>query len=164
MSQAKAPKGHGLQAYVLSSKQAVVTRLRDAMKVIEREIEAADGIYPLGKLTQRELCERAGVKQATLQKPTHRETTLVEVNGWLARVAESMRTSKQVHKVVTDRIEGLKQRNADLMQRYHESELELIDAKDRIAKLEAQIASLTTNDRSRVTSIKVAQARRGTRQ
>ena len=159
MSAAVTRNGRALQAYALASKQGVVKRLRDAMSAIEREIDASEGVYPRGKLTQKELCARAGVTQATLQKATHKGTTLVEVNAWLDRVAKAIRTSKAVGKVVTDKIEGLKQRNADLMQRYHECELELVDAKDRISKLESQIESLAAQGQGRITSISAARSR-----
>lgn len=65
--------------------QAMLQRLRKAMRDIEAEIATHHGIYPYnhGRVTQSELCRRADVKKATLQTPLHKDTTRVEVIEWL---------------------------------------------------------------------------------
>jgi hypothetical protein len=73
---------HGTAA----AREKVVRRLRDTMRTIEDEAAANDGIYPQGKLTQVQLCQRAGISPATLQKATHKSSTLVEVKAWLQRM------------------------------------------------------------------------------
>lgn len=57
----------GLIAFAKKRTQAVVTKLRASMKTIEAEIDAHEGIYPLngGKLSQAELCRRAGISNVT---------------------------------------------------------------------------------------------------
>jgi len=149
-----------LQAYAQASKRQLVKRVRAAMVTISAEIEAAEGIYPFGKLTQKEVCVRAGITQSALQKPTHRNSTLLEVNEWLKQIAEAMRTSKSVRKVVNNKLVMLQERNADLKQQAHECELALIDANAKIAELKLQIASLTTPRQSQVTSIEAVRVRR----
>lgn len=78
----------GLIAFAKKRNQAVVTKLRASMKTIEAEIDAHEGIYPLngGKLSQAELCRRAGISNVTLSTPAHRDTTHKMVEAWLARV------------------------------------------------------------------------------
>jgi len=156
----KALNREKLDAYAQASRRRLIKSVRDAMSTITKEIEASDGIYPYGKLTQREICVRAGITQAALQKPTHKNTTLVEVNAWIKQTAEAMRTSKSVRKVVNGKLEMLKQRNADIKQKYHECELRLIDANAQIAKRDAQIAVLTAARESQITSIETARKRR----
>ena len=65
--------------------EAALARLHKAMRDIEAEIAAHHGIYPFnhGRVTQSELCRRADVKKATLQNPLHKDTTRVEIMGWL---------------------------------------------------------------------------------
>jgi len=160
--------GSALLAHAAASRDAVIRRLREAMRTIERELDLAGGLYPRGKLTQAELCRRASVRQATLQKRTHRDSTLREVNAWLGRVAIAIRTSKSVKAAVFARVESLRDANAALMQRYHEAELELIDARSEMDRLTSRVEELEESHRrgiaernDRITSI--AEARRRTR-
>ena len=69
--------------------EAAVTRLHKAMRDIEAEIAAHQGIYPFnfGRVTQSELCRRADVKKATLQNLVHKDTTRVEIMVWLDGVS-----------------------------------------------------------------------------
>ena len=163
------PRTAGLAAHAAKSKEEVIRRLREAMRDIESEIAAAGGIYPHngGKLTQKELCVRAKVEQPTLQKPTHKTTTLVEVNGWLARAAAGMRTRKQVKKTISSAMELLRSRNRELMQAMHEHELELIEARSeastlrlRVTELENHIQTIVSRDGERVASMAAARRRR----
>lgn len=39
----------------------VARKIREAMAVSDQEIRTNEGIYPNGKLNQREICRRAGV-------------------------------------------------------------------------------------------------------
>jgi len=137
-----------LRAHASDVRHKTVVRLRETMRTIEAELKSTDSIYPHGKLNQRELCRRAGISQATLQKPAHRNTTLLEVNVWLARVAKPMRTKGAVHATAAARVQTLRDLNRDLMQHYHESELELVDALDRIARLEARLSMTSANGNS----------------
>lgn len=159
MSDASRASVEMLRAHAQASKKRVATDVRAAMKLIEEEIEEAGGIYPFGKLTQRELCRRAGITQATLQKSTHKTTTLISVNAWLERIADGLRTSTSVRKRVNTNLEALKKRNSDLKQEYHECELRLIDANNEIARLKDQIAALSAVD-GRVTSITAGRDRK----
>lgn len=72
--------------------QAMLQRLHKAMREIEAEIAAHQGVYPYnhGRVTQSELCRRADVKKATLQTPLHKDSTRVEVLRWLDTLAETL--------------------------------------------------------------------------
>src|SRR5690349_8762695 len=110
--------------------ERVVTALRKAMSQIEVEIEQSDGIYPYnaGRLSQAELCRRAGVANVTLQNPSHKTSTLVEVNKWLKLIrAKVVSGRKSVRRAVTDRVENLKQEFHQLATNYNISRLEVAD-------------------------------------
>jgi chromosome segregation ATPase len=132
----------GLAAYAAAARETTVRQLRDAMKLIEDEIANPDGIYPHGTLTQSELCRRANVKPSALQKKTHKATTLVEVNEWLARIARAFRTKKTANRNMTAKLDELREQNRLLMQQFHENELDLNEARNEIRALKARIAVL----------------------
>jgi hypothetical protein len=129
------------------------------MAAIEAEIDANDGVYPhnSGRLSQAELCRRANVSQKTLQNPSHRLTTLVEVNAWLKRVRRRMLVGRRsVRRAVTEQVDHWKDEYKKIATHYNVSRLEVADlevklqAKDaelvragtRIAALEAEIRGL----------------------
>ena len=77
--------------------EAALERLRRAMRDIEADVHANKGIYPFnyGRVTQSELCRRADVKKATLQNPVHKETTRVEIMGWLDGLASTLTVTRE---------------------------------------------------------------------
>jgi len=118
--------------------EAALARLRKAMRDIEAEIAAHQGIYPFnyGRVTQSELCRRADVKKATLQNPLHKDTTRVEVMHWLDTLTEQLaRTRDGTRERVTEVADGLSAEVTRLMQALHAAE-------QRIAQLEAENAAL----------------------
>ena len=118
--------------------EAALARLHKAMRDIEAEIAAHQGIYPFnhGRVTQSELCRRADVKKATLQNPLHKDTTRVEIMGWLEGVsAQLAQTRDGTRERVTEVADGL----AAEVQRLTQA-LQL--AEQRIAQLEAENAAL----------------------
>jgi len=64
---------------------AVEAKVRAAMGLIEREIQANSGIYPAkgGAVTMNELARRAGISSATLVAPKHKALR-ASVDAWLA--------------------------------------------------------------------------------
>jgi hypothetical protein len=118
--------------------EAALARLHKAMLDIEAEIAAHQGIYPFnhGRVTQSELCRRADVKKATLQNPLHKDTTRVEIMGWLGGVsAQLAQTRDGTRERVTEVADGL----AAEVQRLKQA---LQVAEQRIAQLEAENAAL----------------------
>lgn len=124
-----------------------VEKLQKAMKDIELQIEQNEGIYPFngGRLTQAELCRRAGVSNIALQGPAHKLTTKLVVDSWLQRIkAGTVTGKKSVRKTVTGRAEAWKAQHGAIAQAYHKSQLERIDLLARIKTLENENEALRT--------------------
>lgn len=139
------PAPSGLIASAKKRTQAVVTKLRAAMKVIESEIDAHEGIYPLngGKLSEAEVCRRAGISNVTLSTPAHRDTTHKMVKAWLSRVKSSAVTGrKSVRRAVTDRADDWKRAHAAIAQSYRAAELEYLDMRGTVQQLQRSVQKL----------------------
>lgn len=144
--------------------QEVIAKLRKAMATIELEIEQNDGLYPYngGRITQAEVCRRAGVSKITLQGPAHKTSTKKLVNDWVVRVAAGAVTGKRsVRKTVTARADAWKEAHAAIANAYHLDKLKLIEAQRKIAELEAEVAALrellTTSAAGKVIALKARQ-------
>lgn len=111
--------------------QAMLQRLRKAMRDIEAEIAEHHGVYPFnhGRVTQSELCRRADVKKATLQTPLHKDTTRVEVIEWLDRLSVQLAGTREASR---ERVTAVADDLAE--------ELRAVQAE--LAKARAQIAAL----------------------
>ncbi len=111
--------------------QAMLQRLRKAMRDIEAEIAQHHGIYPFnhGRVTQSELCRRADVKKATLQTPLHKNTTRVEVIEWLDRLGAQLATNRDAKR---ERVTAVAD---DLAEELHALKTELAAAQAQIADL-----------------------------
>lgn len=136
----------GLLGHAKKRTQAVVTKLRAAMKAIESEIDEHEGIYPLngGKLNQAEVCRRAGISNVTLSTSAHRDTTHKMVDAWLTNIKKSTVTGrKSVRRAVTDRAEDWKRAHAAIAQSYRVAELEYLDMKGTMKKLETEVQRLS---------------------
>ena len=94
---------------------AFIAKLKAAMAAIELEIDQNEGLYPFngGRLTQAEVCRRAGVSNIALQGPAHKDTTKKLVDDWLLRVrAASVTGKKSVRRTVSSRAEAWKAQHA----------------------------------------------------
>jgi hypothetical protein len=131
----------------------VSIKLRNAMAVIESDIDNNDGIYPYnnGRLSMAEVCRRAGIHKITLQGNVHKNTTKTSLQEWLSVLnAKSVTGSKSVRKRVTETIDDWKSRYAELARSYNEMyAIEIVsrnakirDATDKIFELEAEIVKL----------------------
>lgn len=123
----------------------VVSRLRQAMKDIEKDVDENEGIYPYnkGRIDQSEVCRRAGVSKVTLQGPSHKLTTKQEVDDWVTRQKTSAVVgARRVRRKVTERVEGWKAHHEKIANQYHLAELELVEARRRIKELENENAIL----------------------
>jgi hypothetical protein len=119
------------------------------MNAIESEIHEHEGIYPLngGKLSQAEVCRRAGISNVTLSSSAHRETTHKMVDVWLKNIKMSTVTGrKNVRRAVTDRAEDWKRAHAAIAQSYRAAELEFLDMKSTIRNLEGEVRKLSSEN------------------
>ena len=126
----------GLQRHSTTVRNKVVDRIRLAMRSLEADLEC--GAVLRSKITQAELCRRAGIAKAALQKPSHRDSTLPEVRDWVARTA-AKKGSDETNAVKPDRISDLRLSLDETRQKFHEVELELVEAKDQIERLRSQL-------------------------
>lgn len=119
----------------------VKERIRLTMIRIEREIEENNGVYP-SRLSISEVCRRANVDRATLEKPTHKTSTLVEVARWIEKMHQRLpRDAKARRSAGTKRAETYKARLEAVCQQYQEAELEMVSLRREVENLKAQIAS-----------------------
>lgn len=115
------------------------------MAEIDRELDSNDGIYPKnkGRLTQAEVCRRAGIGEKTLQGKTHRTTTHLEVNKWLAtKKVLSAHTVRSARKSQGDQITTLKAALLEMGTNYLADQLRVIDLEHRVAELASENAAL----------------------
>jgi len=127
--------------------EAALTRLHNAMRDIEAEITAHHGIYPFnhGRVTQSELCRRADVKKATLQNPLHKDTTRVEIMGWLdALGAQLAHTRDGTRERVTEVADNLAAEVQRLTGALEAATQRLVGAERRIEQLATENAALRT--------------------
>lgn len=125
--------------YARHKHEKAAQKVKDAMRAIEADIESNDGIYPYssGRLSQAEICRRAGIDRKTLQKPSHRQTR-DEVSTWLREIKKKTdQGAKVVRKVVTDRVDKMKEAYNEIAQRYTEAELEYAEMLAENEKLKA---------------------------
>lgn len=137
-----------------------VKKIREAMQKIELDIEQNDGLYPFngGRLTQAELCRRAGVTNVALQGAAHKHTTRIMVEAWLKTVTAGITTGrKAVRRAVTDRAENWKAQHKAIGTAYHITVLEMIEMKRRILELEQENVALreqlTLRGKTKVTAL-----------
>ncbi len=136
----------GLLKHATGRTQEVVAKLRAAIKIVERELEEHEGIYPFnkGRLNQAEICRRAGISNVTLSTPAHRETTKKMVDAWLLATKNATASgSKSVRRAVTDRADNWKRAHATIAQSFRIAELELLDMKSTVKKLNVDIKNLS---------------------
>ncbi len=137
---------------------AVVTKIQQALRAIERDIEDNEGIYPYngGRLSLAEVCRRAGIHKVTIQSPKHRLTTRHLVEQWLSRTKTTLTTGKKVvRRNVADRANQWKEkfvRAARWIDQYHredtERAMELAELKAENRELRKEIIRLQTRQHS----------------
>lgn len=123
-----------------AAKEAIVKKVRTAMRLIDEEIAANDGVYPGGKINQREVCRRAGIHWQTLQQPSHKDSTRLEVSSWIE--AKANKTLQDTRKAVTNRAEHWKEQHQKVTTQIAIYEAEFGEKNSRIAELEADVAKL----------------------
>ena len=126
--------------------EAVVKKLRDTMVLIDKEIKANEGIYPGGKLNQRELCRRADVHYQTLQQPAHKDALKRDVDAWLE--SKTTKTVSDTRKAVSDRADHWKEQHQKVATQICIYEAELAEKDRRIAELEQMVIGLQEQNSS----------------
>lgn len=86
-----------LAAYHEAQMEETRRKIRDAMRSISDEIDAnPERIYPYanGRLTQSEICRRAGVSRSTPKQP-HQKVMAEEMRAFISRVKKRVPTSQK---------------------------------------------------------------------
>lgn len=145
MSEDVKRKAPWLLANAEKKRAATVKKLTDAMHAIELDIQTNDNIYPFngGTVNQTEVCQRAGIKNTLLQNPTHKETTKLMVDKWVADINKRLITGRRnVRKAVTARVDDWKAEHEKLLTSYiiDMHKLEVVEA--RVEELTMENAAL----------------------
>jgi len=134
-----------LLAHAKGRSSDLVKQLKKAMQAIELDIEKNDGLYPYngGRLTQAEVCRRAGIRNASLQGPRHKATTKLDVDAFVSRVKKGQVIgNKAVRQTVTGRADAWKEAHQRIGDAYHLTILRSEKLEHRIRELEAENQSL----------------------
>lgn len=135
----------GLLKHAADERDRVRAKISKAKGEIEQDIEENGGVYPYNKarVTQAELCRRAKIGMATLQGPTHKGSTRVEVNEWLAQLKLKVICGHRiVRKKVTDRSDAWQQAYQELQDGWAIAELERVEDAAHIRELEGKLADM----------------------
>lgn len=124
---------------------ATAVAIRNAMRAIELQIEANNGVYPYagGEVSTAEVLRRAGKSQALLQKPRHR-LVREEVGEWSLALRQKIKSgAKVVRRAVTERASSAEAALSAIRQRWVEAELEYVE---KVAELEERCRKLETEN------------------
>ena len=129
--------------------EAVVTAIRSAMKIIDQEVKANEGLYPHngGALSLNELARRAEVHATTLFGSKYKGLK-ADVDSWLAAIKSTgFVTRHEAQKSVIERVAQWRELYEALLRSHRKTELDLQEAthlleeaKTRTAQLEATLA------------------------
>ena len=139
-------------------RDATVKKLTEAMLAMELDIQANDNIYPFngGTVNQTEVCKRAGIRKTLLQSRTHKTTTKLKVDTWVATINQRIVTGRRnVRKAVTARVDDWKEEHEKLltsyiidMQKLECAEARITELMDENARLREQLAKPGSNVRA----------------
>ncbi|CAG9226152.1 hypothetical protein PSAB6_460007 [Paraburkholderia sabiae] len=130
-----------LLAFAQGRTTEVKRKLDKAMKDIELDIEANERIYPYngGRVTQAEVCRRAGIRKATLQGDAHKLTTKLVVNEFVARIRTlAIKGARSVRRNVTDRANYWKDAHRQIADAYRIDALRYEAGLTELEKLKAE--------------------------
>lgn len=134
-----------LLAFAKGRTTEVERKLAKAMEDIELDIEANERIYPYngGRVTQSEVCRRAGIRKATLQGKVHKLTTKLRVDEFVARIRTlAIKGAKSVRRNVTDRANYWKDAHREIADAYRIDALRYEVGLQGLKKLEAEVQPL----------------------
>jgi hypothetical protein len=138
-------KPDGLAANDKKRTAEVRKKLTLAMVKIRAEVMQAEMIYPenKGRLTQAEVCRRAGIRNVVLRGKQHITTTKVTVDEFVAEMQGLLLgTGKSAKRIITSRADDWKERHGKIAQAYHIDHLRLEAALKEIKRLEVENAKL----------------------
>lgn len=140
--------------------QQAYERVREAMRLIQQEMAANQGIYPQNKgaVSLAEVARRAGMHPVTFHKPNYQEL-IEEVKAWLHELKSgAIVGTKRVHKALGTRLQEWKQLYNDLLESHQISETDLARTNIRLKELEDECRELRKK-LSEATSLKVVPLR-----
>lgn len=129
----------------------LVGRLERAMATMAAEIQANDNLYPFnkGRVTQAEVCRRAGVNKVTLQNEIHKKTTRVKVDEWVKKTSSGIFTGRSsIRRAVSERVHLARLAEDGVKTQYHIARIELGDARRRVRELEADVERLKSDNQA----------------
>lgn len=138
-------KPEELSAHDKQRTEQVVKRFESAMTRIRAEIEASEMIYPenKGRLTQAEVCRRAGFGKGVLQGPKHKTTTKTTVDEFVSQMLVLMAgNGASARRLVSARANEWKDRHEKVARTCHLYVLRLEDALKRNRELEVENETL----------------------
>jgi hypothetical protein len=124
--------------------EAVVTAVQSAMRMIDQELEANDGIYPNngGALSLNELTRRADVHATTLFGKKYKGLKS-DVDKWLSRIKSTgVVTRLEAQKSVTKRIAEWRDLYEALLRSHRKTELDLQQTTHLLEEARATIAHI----------------------
>jgi hypothetical protein len=111
----------GLLRVAKDRSRRVVADVREAMALIEVELQKNDGLYlrNKGRLTMAEVCRRAGVHPITMMGATHKKTTRPMIQAWIRKVSKSMVVGRaSIRKTVAKSANDWKAKYMDLASQF----------------------------------------------
>jgi hypothetical protein len=121
-------------------------RVREAMRAIERDVIANDGIYPFckGLISLQEVLRRASLSKYVLEKKRH-ASLKAEVTTWVENATKkTLRGMKDIRPAVTQRSDDANEKIRAIQQAWHEAELEYIDMRSKFLEMEIENNRLKT--------------------
>lgn len=128
--------------------EAVVAAVRAAMKTIEKDIDAHDGIYPANKgaLSRNEVYRRAGIHNTTLYDDRYKSLR-ADLTAWFNKIKETSVTGRgRVRREISSRVADWRQRYEGVVNSHRKTELDLQEAERKLEAAEDSIAKLTKDN------------------
>lgn len=126
--------------------------VHDAMKMIEDDVQANGGIYPLnnGVISIQELLRRAEKSAGYLEKKSDRIVALkADVTKWIANTnSKIVRGAKFIKRTVTERVDEANEEVNEIRQAWTEAELQYWVTQDKLKAAQATIADLQKQNAS----------------
>lgn len=117
----------------------------EVMNEIEREVERDGGLYRKnkGRITLKEVADRAGYNGKVLYQPRHHKFKAV-VDAWLTRVnSRLIKGARSIGSEITERVERADEVAHAIRQAWCEAELEYVEGRNEVARLVEENARLS---------------------
>lgn len=129
-----------------AASRADITRMKceAAMRKIEAAVDKNNGLYPgnHGRVSFQEVMRVAGLSKAALEK-SHHAATKQAVQTWLEGVQYRVaRGAPEIRRTITKRVDAATEQRQDILQAWHEAELEYHENRIKLAKFIEENARL----------------------